>query len=107
MPIEAKLLRDQPYQITTCPKCGHTPFEPIQHYCALICSKCHDIVDYESPFDEEQDILREQNELETINPKKYPLYINKIWKYEVNKQKFLEKLKNPKLMTLVGGRVFE
>ena len=67
MPIECVLLEDRPVPIETCPKCGMTPFEPfirgtVQRrkkkffffgeewpYCALICSHCKEIVDYESP----------------------------------------------------------
>ena len=120
MPIEVTLLLNQPYPITTCPKCGHTPFESrmrgiVQRskrsfnlfkgfqkrdYCALICNKCNDVVGWESPpkfpptTELNMDVIQEQLELELMDPNKYPLYIHKVWKYEVNKQKFLEKLKN-------------
>lgn len=69
MPIECTLLKDQPSPITTCPKCGVTPFDPflrgsvqrskytlfswppfkLRDYCSLICSSCQEIVGYESP----------------------------------------------------------
>jgi formate dehydrogenase maturation protein FdhE len=75
MPVECVLLEDRPVPIAKCPKCGAEPFAPfirgtIQRrkfryfffeewpYCALICSTCKEIVDYESPpkivFDSEK-----------------------------------------------------
>lgn len=66
MPIECALLEGQPVKFQVCPVCAE-PFIPFlrgmiqrsQHrwfglgpsrdYCALICSKCKEIVGYESP----------------------------------------------------------
>ena len=66
MPIEYTLLQYQPCPIARCPKCGAKPFVPFirgtiqrrkfqyffwkpRPYCALICSACKEIVDYENP----------------------------------------------------------
>ena len=75
MPVEYTLLQYRPVPIARCPKCGAEPFVPflrgnIQRskrryfvlepwpYCALICSTCKEIVDYENPpkivFDSEK-----------------------------------------------------
>ncbi len=112
MPIEAAILRDQQCKITTCPKCGK-PFEPNfrgtvqrkkrsfnpltlfakQDYCALICTKCYEIVGYESPIDEDQDALKELKEINNIEHCQLPLFINKKWIFEINKQRFINRLK--------------
>ncbi len=64
MPIEYTLLRDAPVPLTHCPACGDRPFDPFMRgmvqrskrkwfigpkrpYCALICSKCKEIVTHE------------------------------------------------------------
>jgi hypothetical protein len=62
MPIEAATLADAPIPLRSCPKCGKEPFEPFMRgqvqrsryrwlrrrpYCALICSRCKLIIDWE------------------------------------------------------------
>ncbi len=73
MPIECKLLRDEPEPLKRCPKCGAEPFESFMRgyvqlagrqllwerlkawwhkrlpaYCAIICDKCKEIVGHET-----------------------------------------------------------
>ncbi len=68
MPIECMLLKDARVPFERCPACSE-PFVPFlrgmiqrhkrswfglglhRAYCALICSECHEIVGYESPYD--------------------------------------------------------
>lgn len=67
LPIEYLQLADKDVPIAFCPKCGDKPFDPFlrgmvqrsvrkwwffgppRPYCALICSKCKEIVSYEWP----------------------------------------------------------
>ena len=63
MPIEYTLLRDAPVVLETCPCCAEHPFVPfmrgqvqryrwfgwVKAYCAVICSRCKEIVGYETP----------------------------------------------------------
>lgn len=66
MPIEYCQLEHAPCPLAFCPACGDKPFDPFlrgmvqrskrkwlvgpkQPYCALICSKCKEIVGYENP----------------------------------------------------------
>lgn len=80
MPWEATALRDQPYPKVRCPSCNAYPLDPCmrglvqrskrrltivwwfalpipwlapQHYCAIICCRCHNVVGYESPIERE------------------------------------------------------
>jgi len=77
MPIEARYLKDAPYPEVKCPNCGTFPLEPFlrgliqrspywfkwqwpffgfRPYCAIICSKCKEIVGYEAV--QQQDVHR-------------------------------------------------
>lgn len=64
MPIEFELLDKEPVLVGYCPKCGSTPFVPFlrglvqrskrfffigpkRPYCALICSRCKEVIGYE------------------------------------------------------------
>ena len=63
MPKEYVLLKHKGSPISSCPKCGASPFIPFMRgqvqnslraffgrpYCCLICSKCKEIVGYEQP----------------------------------------------------------
>ena len=65
MPIEAKLLRHEPYAKEACPKCGNGFPEfmrgqvqrrkrwlwigPKRDYCAIICHGCKKVIGWESP----------------------------------------------------------
>jgi hypothetical protein len=71
VPIEYMLLLDAWVPLKRCPACGVQPFVPFmrgmvhrhrskwlffgfgkpRRYCALICSTCKEIIDYESPDD--------------------------------------------------------
>jgi len=76
VPIEYTLLKNQPCELNKCPQCDAQPFKPFirgtvqrnpypwydpfgwlteeRPYCALICSKCKNIVGYEGPRSWEQ-----------------------------------------------------
>lgn len=77
MPWECDSLKNEPFPLIDCPWCGAYPLKPFirgqvhrskrkftilwwkswlplpwlvsQPYCAVICSRCHQIVDFESP----------------------------------------------------------
>jgi hypothetical protein len=75
MPLECVILERSPVPISKCPRCGAAPFRPflrgtvqrlwrpwwkfwgsIRPYCAVICSDCKDIVGYENPWPEGEEL---------------------------------------------------
>lgn len=66
MPIEVELLKSAQWKFSYCPKCN-MPFTPFmrgqvhrskwwfKNYCAVICSNCKQIVDWESPPRKQRD----------------------------------------------------